>query len=593
MCGIVGYVGEKRAAPILLDGLQKLEYRGYDSAGIAVFDGGILRVVKKKGRVKELEPARALKGNCGIGHTRWATHGAPSEANAHPHTYKKFTLVHNGIIENAHILREECLARGEKFSSETDSEVIAHLISDCYAGNFAAAVCKAAKRLQGSFALAVLFADAPDTIVCARRHSPLVVGKVVGKEKGGLFVASDVPAIAADGVEIFSLGDGEFAELHAGEIQFFDENLRPVSPHPVEYSSKDDAPALGGYRHFMRKEMSEIPAVLAKNSADVLRNAEFSEFRSALLGAERIQIVACGTAYHAGLCAAHAFEKICRVPCEVSIASEYRYRDPIVPPHTVCFAVSQSGETADTLAAAQIAKEKGAYLAAVTNVAYSSLTRISDAVLLTNAGREVAVAATKSFNAQLMLLYGVAAFLATKKGREVPPLAEISKAAKVALEVSEEVRGWTAHFLSAKSVFFLGRGADYFTALEGSLKLKEITYLPSEGYPAGELKHGTLALIEKNTPVVAVVTQRELAEKTMNAVHEVYARGAKIFLVTCFEELCARKEVFASVLIPACPEEFSPAVAVIPLQALAYYLSLARGNDPDKPRNLAKSVTVE
>ncbi len=589
MCGIVGYVGEKRAAPILLDGLQKLEYRGYDSAGIAVFDGKILHIVKKKGRVKELEPARALRGNCGIGHTRWATHGAPSEKNAHPHTYRKFTLVHNGIIENAHILREECLSRGEIFSSETDSEVIAHLISDCYEGNFAAAVCEASKRLQGSFALAVLFGDCPGTIVCARRHSPLVVGR----EKGGLFVASDVPAIAAEGVEIFSLGDGEFAALHAGEIQFFDEDLRPVLPHPVEYSCKEDAPALGGYRHFMRKEMSEIPAVLRKNSVDFLSNSQFSAFCEVLCHAEYIQIVACGTAYHAGLCAAYAFEKICRVPCEVSIASEYRYRDPIVPQNTVCFAVSQSGETADTLAAAQIAREKGAFLAAVTNVAYSSLTRISDAVLLTNAGREVAVAATKSFNAQLMLLYGVAAFLATKKGREVPPLAELPQAAAGALEVSEEVRGWTAHFLSAKSVFFLGRGADYFTALEGSLKLKEITYLPSEGYPAGELKHGTLALIEKNTPVVAVVTQRELAEKTMNAVHEVYARGAKIFLVTRFEELRARKEVFASVLLPACPEEFSPAVAVIPLQALAYYLSLARGNDPDKPRNLAKSVTVE
>ncbi len=589
MCGIVGYVGERQAAPILLEGLQKLEYRGYDSAGVAVFDGGILHVVKRKGRVRELEFARALKGNCGVGHTRWATHGAPSEKNAHPHTYGKFTLVHNGIIENAHILREECLSRGEKFSSETDSEVVAHLISACYEGDFAAAVCRAAERLQGSFALAVLSSDFPDTIVCARMHSPLVVGR----ERGGLFVASDVPAIAGEGVEIFSLADGEFAELHAGEIKFFDANLRPAPPHPVEYSSKEDTPALCGFRHFMRKEMSEIPSVLKNCSADFLKNSQYMQFFAALSGAERIQIVACGTAYHAGLCAAHAFEKFCRVPCEVSVASEYRYRDPIVPPHTVCFAVSQSGETADTLAAAQIAKERGAFLAAVTNVAYSSLTRISDAVLQTNAGREVAVAATKSFNAQLMLLYSVAAHLAEKKGREVPPLSQIPAAAERALEISEEVRGWTAHFLSAKSVFFLGRGADYFTALEGSLKLKEITYLPSEGYPAGELKHGTLALIEKNTPLVAVVTQKPLAEKTMNAVHEAYARGAKIFLVTCFEELCARKEVFASLLLPACPEEFSPAVAVIPLQALAYYVALARGNDPDKPRNLAKSVTVE
>ncbi len=589
MCGIVGYAGKDRAAPVLLDGLQKLEYRGYDSAGVAVFEGNSLRIVKKKGRVKELEGARSLCGRVGIGHTRWATHGAPSEKNAHPHAYKQFALVHNGIIENADALREECLARGETFLSETDSEVVVHLIAACYAGDFGAAVRAAAKRLKGSYALAVLCSDFPDTVLCARQSSPLVVGK----GRGGLFVASDLPAIAGEGVEVFALADGEFATLRGEEISFFDGEGKPVPPHAVAYRFREDVPEKRGYAHFMKKEMSEIPAVMAKNAAAFLESPAFSSFRRALLGAERIQIVACGTAYHAGLCAAHAFEKLCRVPCEANIASEYRYRDPIVPPNTLCLAVSQSGETADTLAAAQIAKERGAYLAAVTNVAYSSLTRLADAVLQTEAGREVAVAATKSFNAQLMLLYGVAAYLAREKGRKAPPLGAMAKAARLALSAAEEVRGWTAHFLAAKSVFFVGRGADYFTALEGSLKLKEITYLPSEGYPAGELKHGALALIEENTPVVAVVTQKGLAEKTMNAVHEAYARGAKIFAVTDLPEVAACKEAFASVLLPPCPEEYSPAVAVIVLQALAYYVSVARGNDPDKPRNLAKSVTVE
>lgn len=588
MCGIVGYCGKRAAAPFLLDGLQKLEYRGYDSAGIALLNGGKFAVVKKKGRVRELEEARALSGNIGIGHTRWATHGAPSERNAHPHVYGKFAVVHNGIIENEFAIRSECMARGERFSSETDSESIAHLLDHCYHGDLLAAVRETADKLKGSFAIAVLCTDYPNTIVCARKASPLVVGR--GSD--GVFVASDIPAIAAGDAEVYPLGDGEFALLNEGEIGFYDCNAVKIAKEAAAYDAETDIPDKKGFRHFMRKEMAEIPAVLERSDTDFA--AEGSAFYGVLQRTECVHIVACGTAYHSGLCAKHAIEALCRVPVEVTIASEYRYRDPIVGRNTLALAVSQSGETADTLAAAQIAKERGAYLAAVTNVPYSSLTRLADCVLPTNAGREIAVAATKSFNAQLMLLYSLAVALAKAKGRRAENrLKELPRLAERAVQTCEEVRAWTPHFLGAKSVFFLGRGADHCAALEGSLKLKEITYLPSEGYPAGELKHGTLALVDGSTPVVAVLTQRALAEKTMNAVSEVYARGAKVFLVTSLPEYRLRKEVTASVLIPPCDEPFTPILSVIPLQALAYYVSIARGNDPDKPRNLAKSVTVE
>lgn len=588
MCGIVGYYGSENAAPILLNGLEKLEYRGYDSAGIAVVDGGKLQLVRKKGRVSELFSARGIQGHLGIGHTRWATHGAPSEINAHPHVYGKFAVVHNGIIENEYSLKEECRARGDVFSSETDSEVIAHLLDFYYEGNLVTAVKDTVGRLKGSYALAVVCEEC-DCIVCVRKASPLVVG--IGKN--GVYAASDVSAIAAEGVTVYSLDDGELAVLST-EITFFNQNLVRIQKEKIEYDAEEEIPDLKGYRHFMRKEMAEIPQVLGKSIYDYTEET-YREFYRILTQTEQIQIVACGTAYHSGLCAKYAIESLCRIPVEVCIASEYRYLDPIVRSGTLALAVSQSGETADTLAAAQLAKSKGAYLAAVTNVSYSSLTRIADAVLPTNAGREVAVAATKSFHAQLVLLYSLASALAKAKGREecLPYIYDLLDQVKCAEETCEEVRSWVPHFLGARSVFFLGRGADYASSLEGSLKLKEITYLPSEGYPAGELKHGTLALVDSSTPVVAVLTQKAFAEKTMNAVHEVYARGAKVFLITCFEEYCNRKEVTSSVLIPVCKEEFTPVLSVLPLQALAYYVSIARGNNPDKPRNLAKSVTVE
>ncbi len=589
MCGIVGYVGKRRAAPVLIDGLYELEYRGYDSVGIALSDGKRLKIIKKTGRVQEIEPAREERGNVGIGHTRWATHGGVTERNAHPHAFKNIVLVHNGIIENAAFLKEECLERGETFSSETDSEVIAHLIANVYRGDLLKAVAEGTKRLVGSYALAVMCIEEPDTVVCARMRSPLIAGK--GKD--GLVVASDVPAAAEEGATLFALSDGEFAKLKGEDLFFYDASLHEISKEPIEFDPVDDVPDLKGYRHYMRKEIDEIPKVLSLSQAKISRNSCFSDFYEVLCQTKYIQIVACGTAYHSGLCAKEAIERICRVPADVYVASEYRYGDPLIPDGTLVIAISQSGETADTLAAVRLAKERGAYIAAVTNVTYSSLTRLADTVLYTKAGREIAVAATKSFNAQLMTLYSIVSALAATLGKEAPSVGGLSAMAESAVITAESVRSWTPHFAGAKSAYFIGRGADRYAAMEGSLKLKEISYLPSEGYAAGELKHGTLALIEKGTPVVAVITRREIADKTMSAIHEVYARGATVFLVTCFPELCKTPEVTASAVIPECPPEYSPILSVIPLQMLAYYTSVARGNNPDKPRNLAKSVTVE
>lgn len=589
MCGIVGYIGTRRAAPVLLEGLKKLEYRGYDSAGIATLSEGDFYLIKRKGRVETLGGGEAINGTTGIGHTRWATHGVPSAENAHPHIYGRFAIVHNGIIENARALKNECLARGEIFSSETDSEVIAHLLDRYYKGDLLACLYETAKRLEGSYALAVLEKDEPDTIACARYKSPLVVGRTA---EGETLLASDIPAIAQEGAELTTLSDGDFALLKRGEIQLFNKDLRAVTRPSFICDAQTETPDKNGYLHFMRKEIDEIPFAMRSSAPIIDGNSEYSELYRVLCQTEYIEIIACGTAYHSGLCAAHAFESVCRVPCRVSLASEYRYRDPIVKKGMLAIAVSQSGETADTIAAAQIAKERGAFLVALTNAPYSTLTTFSDVTMVTGAGREVAVAATKSFNAQLMTLYSMVRALALHQGkkaecRNLPALAGLT------IEESKKVQSWVSHFVGAKSVFFLGRGADRYAAQEGSLKLKEISYIPSEGYAAGELKHGTLALVDSSTPIVALLTQKAVAEKTMNAVHEVAARGAKVFLVTAFDEYCAREEVYASLVIPACEEAFSPALSVIPLQMLAYYVSLACGNDPDKPRNLAKSVTVE
>ena len=588
MCGIVGCVMARPAAPLLLDGLKKLEYRGYDSAGIAVSDGGAIAVIKRKGRVKGLEDARALKGGTGVGHTRWATHGAPSECNAHPHCFGGICIVHNGIVENAATLKEECVRRGETFSSQTDSEVIAHLIA-AEEGDLLTAVRAALQKISGSYAVAVLSERAPDTIICARRASPLVVGC----DGEGSYVASDIPAIAADGRAVYVLGDGEFAVLKKGKPPvFFDGALTPVKKAAIAYDACADTPQKQGFPHFMKKEIAEAPQSAEQSFPD-LQSEAYSALCEVLCQTEHIHLVACGTAYHSTLCMYYVTHRFAKMTAQPFIASEYRYMDPIVPRGTLCIAVSQSGETADTLASAALAKARGAKLLAVTNVKHSSLERMSDFVLPTHAGREIAVAATKSFCAQLAVLYALSHTIAQCRGHQAPPVSPLFSAMRAALAAGEKVRAWVPYFVGARSVFFLGRGADRYAALEGSLKLKEVSYLPSEGYPAGELKHGTLALVDARTPVVALITDPAVADKTMNAVHEVYARGAPVFLITTIPACLGCAEVTACVLLPACEPAYSPMLTALPVQLLAYYVALACGNDPDKPRNLAKSVTVE
>ncbi len=589
MCGIVAYIGKKRAAPVLLDGLKKLEYRGYDCAGVALLFDGKLEVFKRQGRVEALEPARTLAGNAGIGHTRWATHGAPSERNAHPHRYGRICLVHNGIIENADALRRECLARGERFSSDTDSEVAAHLIDGLYQeeNDLLRAVRRACGRLSGSYAFAVL-CEGREEVVCARMRSPLIVAK--GED--GAFAASDIGAVAAPGRQGCVLEDGEFARLTREGAEVFDAHLHPVRRTFFSLGDEEALPGKGEYPHFMRKEIAEAPSAIEKTLFEAEKHIN-SQLCEVLCQTEYLDIVACGTAYHSGLCFQYAAERIAHIRTEVFSASEYRDLQPVAMPHTLTIAVSQSGETADTLAAAQAAKARGCRVLAVTNVARSSLERAADFVLPTRAGREVAVAATKSFQAQLAALYVLCTQLAKGRNLPAPSLAGLAVLAAETLARSAAVEAWVPLFCEARSVFFLGRGADRCAALEGSLKLKEISYLPSEGYAAGELKHGTLALVDGRTPVVAVVCDEALADRTMNAVHEVYARGAPVFLVTPFEALARAREVTACALIPRCDPAFSPMLSVIPLQLLAYHVALACGNDPDKPRNLAKSVTVE
>ena len=588
MCGIVGYAGKGRAAPVLMEGLKRLEYRGYDSAGIAVL-GETLTVVKRKGRVEALAAeAKKLSGGLGIAHTRWATHGEPSERNAHPHRYGGVAVVHNGIIENAALLRAECEARGEVFSSETDSEVIAHLIAAAYRGDLLQAVQKAARQLEGSYAIAVL-AEGERVIVAARRKSPLLVGRGEGS-----VLASDLPAIAPLANEVYSLKEGGFALLTEGQVCLFDEELREWEEKPIAFGKVEGDGGKGGYPHYMRKEIAEDPAAIANSIADLTEDSRFFDISIVLCQTYYIQIVACGTAYHSGIAAKYAIEALSRVPVEVDIASEYRYRDPIVPKGTLVIAVSQSGETADTLAAAALAKERGAKVLALTNVPYSSLTALADFVLLTHAGRETAVAATKSFCAQLASLYSIAAALAALKGRSAPSLVPFPALCEDALSRSQKVKVWARALCQKKSVYFIGRGADYAAAIEGSLKLKEVSYLASEGYPAGELKHGTLALVGEDAPVVALLSDARLAEKTMNAVHEVRSRGARVFLITtlpsCAEGVLPEEDVLR---LPACEAVYSPLCTVVPLQLLAYETAVLLGHDPDKPRNLAKSVTVE
>ncbi|GGE02215.1 glutamine--fructose-6-phosphate transaminase (isomerizing) [Paenibacillus nasutitermitis] len=606
MCGIVGYIGKRDSQQILIDGLKKLEYRGYDSAGIAVFTHNGLEVRKSKGRLAVLEEkliGDALHGSVGIGHTRWATHGKPSDENSHPHTDNthKFSVVHNGIIENYLDLKDELVAKGHHFLSETDTEVISHLVADEYDGDIVQAVQRAVKRMRGAFALGVLTEFEPDRLVAVRYASPLVIG--IGE--GENFIGSDIPAILEHTRNVYILDDGEMAILtnHSVELRTINGEIISKEIFHVDWDLVTAEKA--GFDHFMLKEIYEQPkayrdTMMGRISADG-RSVELKEIGMTpeqIRSIRNIQIVACGTAYHAGMVGKTIIESLARIPVEIDVASEYRYRSPIITPETLVIVVSQSGETADTLAALREAKRCGARVLAITNVVGSSVSREANDVIITQAGPEIAVASTKAYTSQLIafMLYGL--FLAdTLATREKDWIADVLASmqklpdqVEMILERAQVLKQVAESLAKHNNLFFIGRGVDFAVAQEGSLKLKEISYIHSEAYPAGELKHGTLALIEEGIPVVALITQEDLYEKTLSNIKEVKARGAHVLGLVNEGSEVEVDELFA---IPCTLPLLSPALSVVPLQLLAYYASLARGNDVDKPRNLAKSVTVE
>jgi glucosamine--fructose-6-phosphate aminotransferase (isomerizing) len=609
MCGIVGYIGERDTQHVLLEGLKKLEYRGYDSAGVAVFTSEGLEVKKAKGRLAILEgelSQRPLVGSIGIGHTRWATHGEPSDVNSHPHidNSSKFSVVHNGIIENYIELKEQLQKKGHRFISETDTEVIAHLIADVYEGDILKAVQLAVKSMRGAFALGVLTEYEPDRLVAVRQASPLIIG--VGEHEN--FIGSDIPAILEYTRNVYILNDGEMALLTKEAVELMTLEGNPISKE-VFYVDWDIVTAeKSGFDHFMLKEIHEQPkayrdtmgARIAETGDEVvLPELRISEAQ--LQSIKSIHIVACGTAYHAGLVGKPVLESLTRIPVEVDVASEYRYRKPIITRQTLVIVVSQSGETADTLAALREAKRNGAYVLAITNVVGSSVAREADDVIVTWAGPEIAVASTKAYTSQLVAFYLFGIFMAQTLGKVkkqevaaiLEDMQELSSQVDHILHKASVIKTYAEKIVVHDDLFFIGRGLDYAVALEGSLKLKEISYIHSEAYPAGELKHGTLALIEPGIPVIALATQEELLEKTVSNIKEVKARGANVMAIAMEGNTDIAKAVDDVFYIPRTRSMLSAALAVIPLQLLAYYASLARGNDVDKPRNLAKSVTVE
>ncbi len=592
MCGIVGYVGKNNSVPLLLDGLKRLEYRGYDSAGIAYFDGNGVATVKKQGRVAVLADAcKNLVGGVGIGHTRWATHGAPTDLNAHPHTYKKFTVVHNGIIENFEILKKNL--QGEIFISETDTEVIAHLLQRNYCGDLLGAISSAVKELSGSFALAVLCSDFPDTVALARRGNPVLAGR--GKNE--FFIASDAAALAGKVKNAYRLPDDCFALVGDKKISFFNRKLNPIKLKPFPVESDGGNGAAFPDESFMLKEIFEIPRTLSDTAKNFRSDKKIAAFAKRLAAAKKVFAVGCGTAFYSTLVGKKLFEKLLGLPFETEIASEFRYKNPLINQNDIFFAVTQSGETADTIAAAKLAKEKGAYVAVITNVKTSSITGLADIVIPTVSGAEIGVAATKSYVGQLAVFMLLAGETLSLKGS---PLAQKLKSdfdklpdlAEKTLKCAPFIKDLAEKLKNSPGVFYIGRGMDYAVALEAALKLKEIAYLHCEGYAAGELKHGTFALIDENTLVTAIITQKNVAEKTLNAVHEVKARGAKVLLVTSLEGIKTNAADFV-LNLPDADENLAPVLAVIPAQLYAYYVSRLKGLDPDKPRNLAKSVTVE
>ena len=608
MCGIVGYVGKEQAAPILLDGLAKLEYRGYDSAGIAVYDGNEIEIVKAKGRLQALRDltgdGRNLIGTVGIGHTRWATHGEPSVTNAHPHfnENKTIAVVHNGIIENFQPLKEKMISKGYHFVSDTDTEVVAHLLDYYYDGNPIRAIEKVMHRVQGSYAFGILFKDFPDKMYAVRKDSPLVVGT----SADGNFIASDVPAILKYTREVYFIENREICELSENGINFYNEDLEPIQKETKTIEWDIEAAEKGGYEHFMLKEIYEQPKAVLDTISPRIKDDkividELNMTEDEIKNLRRIYIVGCGSAYHVGVTGRYIIEKLTRIPVEVDIASEFRYRDPIIEPDSMTIIISQSGETADSLAALRKAQELGSKVLGIVNVVGSTIAREADNVLYTWAGPEISVATTKAYSTQLSALYLLAMlFGKTRETISDEEYADMLKELKSLPDKISEILGdkeriqWFASkYANAKDVFFLGRGIDYATSLEGSLKLKEISYIHSEAYAAGELKHGTISLIEDGTLTVAVVTQPDLYEKMISNIVEVRTRGGYIFTLTNKGNCVMEDTSDFTVYIPKTHPCFAPSLAVIPLQLFGYYVSVAKGLDVDKPRNLAKSVTVE
>lgn len=609
MCGIVGYVGKRNSQDILIDGLKKLEYRGYDSAGVAVYTTDGLQVKKSKGRLAVLESKlgeNPLSGTIGIGHTRWATHGKPSDENSHPHTDNsfKFSVVHNGIIENYISIKEELIAQGHVFVSETDTEVISHLIASLYEGDIVKAVQKSVSRMKGAFALGVLTEHEPDKLVAVRLSSPLIIG--VGE--GENFIGSDIPAILEYTRNVYILNDGEMAVLTRDGVELMTLEGNFISRELFHVDWDIVTAEKAGFDHFMLKEIYEQPkayrdtmgARMDESGKKIVLN-EVGMTPEQIRAIRQVHIVACGTAYHAGLVGKSVIEKLARIPVETDVASEYRYRAPIITPETLVIVVSQSGETADTLAALREAKRCGARVLAITNVVGSSVAREADDVIVTWAGPEIAVASTKAYTSQLIAFYLLGLYLAQTLGtvdeayitEVVAGLQQLPEKVESILAQADTIKAIAEQVSTHNNLFFIGRGLDYAVALEGSLKLKEISYIHSEAYAAGELKHGTLALIEEGIPVIALATQDDLFEKTVSNIKEVKARGAHVFGIHADGDAELAKVVDHTFAIPATLPLLTPALSVVPLQLLAYYASLARGNDVDKPRNLAKSVTVE
>ncbi|HIV54032.1 MAG TPA: glutamine--fructose-6-phosphate transaminase (isomerizing) [Candidatus Mediterraneibacter norwichensis] len=612
MCGIVGYVGEEQAAPILLSGLEKLEYRGYDSAGIAVRNeaDGNIEIVKAKGRLRILsektDGGMAVPGTCGIGHTRWATHGEPSENNAHPHCSedRSVVLVHNGIIENYQELKDKLLKSGYTFYSQTDTEIAVKLVDYYYrkTGTPLEALTRTMLRIRGSYAFGVMFHDCPGRIFAARKDSPLIIGM----SSTGTLIASDVPAILDKTRNVYYIGNLEIAELSKDEVHFYNIDREEIRKDMVEIKWDAESAEKGGYEHFMLKEIHEQPKAVQDTVGAYVKGGriDFSEVgltEDFLKELERIYIVACGSAYHVGMAGKYVIEDLTDTPVEVDLASEFRYRNPKLMKNSLVIVVSQSGETADSLAALRLAKEKGVPVLGVVNVVGSSIARESDYILYTYAGPEISVATTKAYSTQLIAMYLLAIETASVKDkiseeryRElIEELGRLPEKIQKTLDDKERIQWFASKYANARDIFFIGRGLDYAISMEGSLKMKEISYIHSEAYAAGELKHGTISLIEDGTLVVGVVTQKALFEKTLSNMVEVKSRGAYLMGLTLYGNYSIEDNADFSVYVPKTEQYFTTSLAIVPLQLMGYYVSVAKGLDVDKPRNLAKSVTVE